>query len=115
MGEATGVFRVAQWSLKYESVCEHDEDVLAKLLEHVREKQPSVLSARSWSVRYGSHLATPGRLWMEEFASLAAMETADTKEFTPACTRIWDRVRSHAVSASYSTSVWTDNHRKFWK
>ncbi|MGA8663514.1 MAG: hypothetical protein WB809_00365 [Thermoplasmata archaeon] len=109
------VFRVAQWSLKYESVREHDEDVLANLLQHVREAHPSILSARTWAVRYGSNPPTPGRVWMEEFENLASMEASDKREFTAACTQIWDRVRSHAVPGTYSTSIWIDNHRKFWK
>jgi hypothetical protein len=109
------VFRVAQWSLRYEHTREHDEDVLAKLLEHVHAAHPSVLSARTWSVRFGAPPATPGRIWMEEFESLTSMESADKKEFTPACTQIWDRVRSMSVPGSYSTAVWLDNHRKLWK
>ncbi|MGB6501222.1 MAG: hypothetical protein WBG19_07480 [Thermoplasmata archaeon] len=109
------IFRVAQWSLKYEHAREHDDDVLAKLLQHVREGHPSVLSARTWAVRFGSQPPTPGRIWMEEFESLASMESADKKEFTPECTQIWDRVRSMSVPGTYSTAIWLDNHRKLWK
>jgi hypothetical protein len=108
------VFWVAQWTVQQDKTKEHEELMMA-LLQHVRKDHPSVLTSRTWRVRLGAAPATPGRIWMEEYESLTAVDTADRTEGSPACDELWKRVHEMAVPGTFVTSVWVDNHRTNWK
>ena len=109
------VFWVAMWTVRPEAVDEHDGQALPQLLEHVRRDHPRVLTARTWNVMWGSEPARPGRVWIEEFASLTAIDELEAKEGTPACKEVWDRIYKLAVPGTFRTAIWTDPFREAWK
>ena len=106
---------VAMWTLRPESAGEAEREAMAAVLKHVREEHPSVLSVRTWTVVWGAEPARPGRIWMEEFASLTAIDEADAKETTPTCKAVWDRIYELAVPGTFRTAIWSDPLREEWK
>jgi hypothetical protein len=70
---------------------------------------------RTWTVKWGSEPARPGRVWMEEFASLTSIDEVETIEHTPACQAVWDRIHAFAVAGTFRTAIWTDPLKEQWK
>lgn len=109
------VYWVATWSVRPDAIAEHDSEALPALLKHVREEHPRVLSVRTWAVRWGAEPARPGRVWMEEFASLTSIDEHEAMEMTPACKEVWDPVHALIVPGTFRTAIWSDPLRKDWK
>jgi hypothetical protein len=109
------VYWVAMWSVRPDAVSAHDNEALPALLEHVRHKHPRILSVRTWQIMWGSEPARPGRIWMEEFASLTSIDEVDTIEKTPDCTEVWDRIHALEVPGTFRTAIWSDPLRHEWK
>jgi hypothetical protein len=109
------VYWVAMWTVRNESLADHDQKAVPELLEHMRTQHPRVLTVRTWSVLWGSEPARPGRVWMEELASLRSFEELEEKERTEACDQIWDQVHRLSVPGTFRSAIWTDPLRKNWK
>ncbi len=48
------VYWAAMWTVQPGAIAEHDSEALPALLAHVRSEHPRVLTARTWSVKWGS-------------------------------------------------------------
>jgi hypothetical protein len=105
------VFFVAEWTAVREKLPDLEQAV-QHALEHVRQEQPSVKSARCWRKRFGEGL--PGFIWMEEFESQTAMEESERAESTPACAEVWNAIYACVVPGTYTTTLWIDRDRAAW-
>lgn len=103
------IYYAAQWSVRPADV-ERCEGALKVIAEHVKAAHPGVLSAQVYRQAWGPY---PRRayLWLEEYASLAAMEAEPE---TPECAVVWQPVESMAEDGTYICSVWSDLSRTLW-
>ncbi len=103
------VFYVAQWSVR-PSDAAACEAALQAIADHVRDSHPGVLSLQILRQAWGPN---PRRayLWMEEYASLSAMEAEPE---TPACAVVWEPLEALMLAGTYLTSVWSDPQRSIW-
>jgi quinol monooxygenase YgiN len=103
------VYYAAQWSVRPSEVAAC-EAALGTIAEHVRSSHPGVRSLQVLRQAWGPN---PRRayLWLEEYASLAAMEAEPE---TPKCAEVWQPVEDMALEGSYLCSVWTDPNRSLW-
>jgi hypothetical protein len=109
------VYWVAMWTVMPDAIAEHDSNALVLLLDHVRSEHPRVLSARTWTVLWGAEPARPGRIWIEEFASLTSIDELENEEMGPACDAAWQAIHRLAVAGTFRTAIWTDPLRDGWK
>lgn len=54
IAKGMSAYWVAMWTVQNESISEHDKKTLLVVLEHVKQKDPLVLSVRTGNVRWGS-------------------------------------------------------------
>lgn len=103
------VFYFAEWSVRPGDVSAC-EAALTLIAEHVQQTHPGVLSLQIFRQAWGPN---PRRayLWMEEYASLSAMESEPE---TPACTEVWKPLEELALEGTYICSVWSDPNRSLW-
>lgn len=101
-------------SVKPERVRDHDAEALPARLHHVREARPRVLSVCTWNVYSGGEPAWPGRVWMEKFASLTAIDEREERERALVCEQRWYRIHTLAVPGTCRTAIWTDPLREYW-
>ena len=109
------VYWVAMWTVQSGRLVDHDAQALPALLQHVRSDHPRVLSARTWAILWGSNPARPGRIWIEEFASLTSVDDLDREEMGPACDAVWQAIHELSVPGTFRTAIWTDSLRDAWK
>ena len=109
------VYWVAMWTVQPGAITEHDAEALPALMAHVRSEHPRVLSARTWNVMWGAEPARPGRIWLEEFASLTSIDDLEREEMGAACDAVWQAIHRLAVPGTFRTAIWTDPLREAWK
>ena len=103
------VYYAAQWSVRPHDVAAC-EAALAVISAHIQKDHPGCKGVQVFRQVWGPN---PKRayLWLEEYASLSAMEAEPE---TPACAVVWRPVEDMALEGSYICSVWTDPNRSAW-
>jgi len=106
------IYFVAQWSVNPKDVIAC-EDQLEVLSAHMRHCHPdTTLGVRVFRQQWGPH---PRRayMWMQEYASLAAMEE-EMHGGTVECGLMWGLIERLAMPGTYICSVWGDPNHKAW-
>jgi hypothetical protein len=110
-----GIFLVHTYTIRDDAKTAHDERALPQLLEHWRTEHPLILSGRAWQLKFGADPARRGRILVEEYESLTAMDELEAKEYTPGCDKAWGRIDALVVPGTFKRAIWTDLARDKWK
>jgi hypothetical protein len=103
------IFYAAHWSVRPHDIAAC-EAAMAVISEHIRKSHPGVNCVQVYR-QMGGPQPRRANLWLEEYASLSAMESEPE---TPDCAVAWKPVEDMALEGTYICSMWSDPNREIW-
>ncbi len=96
-----GVYSIETWTVKPSKVKEHDSEAMPRILRHLEEAHPLVLSSR-----FLTSAKEPNRVLIREYASFKNMGRSDSAEMTSECRDLWGWRQSLMVPGSFKSLMW---------
>lgn len=89
------------WTVKPAEVKEHDSEAMPRVMLHLKEMHPLVLSSR-----FLTSAKEPNRVLMREYSSFKTMGRSDSTEMTSKCRDLWGWRQNLMVPGSFKSMIW---------
>ena len=98
---AVSIFSIEMWTVKPAKVKEHDSEAMPRIMLHLKEVHPLVLSSRSLT-----SAKAPNRMLMREYSSFKNMGRSDSAEMTSECRDLWGWRQNLMMPGSFKSMIW---------
>jgi len=101
LGCAVSIFSIEMWTVKPDKVKEHDSEAIPRIMLHLKEVHPLVLSSR-----FLTSAKEPNRVLMREYSSYKTMGRSDSAEMTSECRDLWGWRQNLMMPGSFKSMTW---------